>query len=110
MINAGHRLNVVTIKDDFSVLQCGECRKYFIILQNVILDVNETELYDFKKALIDTLANNPDDYLAKFLISVSGFKKMQLYLSYNEITSLIDLIKEASIILETNSILTKLNK
>jgi len=79
-------------------------------VKSVILDITYEELLAFKQALKETLDTNQDEYLAKFLLSVSGFKKMQLYLSYNEITSLIDLIKEASIILETNSLLTKLNK
>ncbi len=110
MMNNGHKFNVVGIKEDFSILKCEQCEQFFIILNTAILDVSYCDMMNFKTALIETIRNFDDDYCMKYLVSVSGFKKIQLYLSHKEITSLIELIKEVSIILETNSILLNLNQ
>lgn len=104
--NSNHKYNVIAIKQDYSLLQCESCGRYFIFVNNAVIDIIHPELLDLKKSLKEIVENNPPDYTTKFLVSVSGFKKMQLCLSYSELNTMIELIQESLIILEAKSILS----
>ena len=104
-VNSSHRYNVIAIKRDYSLLQCESCGRYFIFVNNAVIDIVHTELLDLKNSLQEIAYNNPNDFSTKFLVSVSGFKKIQLCLSFNELNTMIELIQESLIILEAKNIL-----